>query len=707
MKRTTKVLSVLLSCGLLTSMTAVTVSAEEKQKRIRVIAENNTLSAEDGAPWTGTLFDEWVNADDSSTMSSILETAFADNHCTQTGLETDFLTEVNGLTAEKGGAMGGWMLLLDDWVTDESISAFSVSNGKLENGDTIRLVYSCAWGADIGYDWSGSDTSLVSLTLNGGELNQAFQSDRYDYVINIDDGNETVSVIPQVGNKAYRAKVYLNTYTPAEPGTSYPAGMDIPVCDGDVIVIGVANSAWMQANYNNAQESIYRLSVQQEKKLPDVQVQEAESLIRSIGTVTVNSGSAISKARAFFDSLTAEQQAQVSNLGTLEEAETLFEELRKKNVVSLEELVKAYSGIAPDTAAMGSEWEIINLCGMNLMTEKVRTAYVESVRAQLEQNKSSQLSATRSTVNSGVIAALTSLGINAADFYGYDLTAPLADMEFVNQQGINGAVYALIALNSHRYPIPQIDSENQTTTEKLIETLLSAQEKDGGWTIDTWSGVDDGSDADMTAMVLQALAPYYRKDEAVTAAVDKALAFLSENQNEKGQFRSYGSYDCESSAQVLIALCALNIDAETDERFIKSGSTAYDGLISFCLDDRTFSHYADGESNAFSTTQAYTAVAALYRYRSSKTALLDLSAVTLTTYPAATPAEESSVPEDSSQNTFGQTSVQSSSAQESRPVPNIPNTVPTGDHSGSLVVLLFTALSAAVIVLTAGRKHQN
>lgn len=645
MKKISRILSALTAAGLLTSMSAISVSAEENKPKVRIIVENTTLSEENGADWTGILMDEWVDADEQSSAVSLFVSALEKKGYTQSGAEYGYITEINGLSSDDGGTMGGWMITIDDWITDESVSAYTISSGKLEDGDEIRFIYSCAWGADIGYDWSGSDTSLSGIILSSGAVTPEFKSDNYDYVIELPQDTQELTVRPQTTNKAYRAKVYKNNYTPAESGTDYKFNEAIPVQDGDTIIIGTANSSWMQSNYNNAEESIYRLSVNIQTPQKDTKVQESESFISAIGEVTASSGDAIKKAREFYDSLTDKQKSEVSNYNVLENAESIFSQLSKnKNTIAVKIFREAYKEIFPENAAVGNEWDVINLSRFGLMNDDVKSQYINSLKQQLEITGSAKLSATRSTANSGVVTALTSLGVDASDFYGYDLLSPLSDFEFVNMQGVNGDIYALIALNSHGYELKTTnDGSEQTTVEKLTDNIIAAQQADGGWTIDTWSGVDDGSDADMTAMAIQSLAPYYNKNDKITSSIDKALTFLSENQNEDGMFRSYGSYDCESCAQVLTALCSLGININEDERFIKSGNTVYDALLGFCQeDDHTFSHYAGDEANYMSTYQAYTALAALYRFENGTTSIFDMSDIKVEVLTAEKQSDENS-----------------------------------------------------------------
>lgn len=731
MKKSLKFLSVLTVSGLIASMSAIGISAESGKPKVRIIVENTTLSEENGAAWTGTLLDEWIEADSDSDAVTLFMSVLENHNYTQSGAEFDYITEINGLSAEDGGSMGGWMVTLDDWITDETISAYTISSGKLEDGDEIKFIYSCAWGADIGYDWSGNDTSLSNIILSSGALTSELTKGKYDYVIELPEGTNEITVRPQTANKSYRAKVYKNEYTPAQNGTDYKFSKKISVQDGDTIIIGVANSSWMQANYNNAEESVYRFSVNLQKPIKDTKVQEAESFIAAIGEITASSGAAIKQAREFYDTLTDEQKAEVSNYDVLENAEKLYSQLSQdKKTIPLSEFRNAYKKLFPKTAAVGNEWDIINLSRFGLVDDNIKTQYINSLKQQLEQSDDAKLSATRSTSNSGVVTALTSLGVDASYFYGYDLLSPLADFEFINMQGINGDIYALIAFDSHGYEIPLAENgADQTTKEKLIDNIISAQQKDGGWTIDTWSGADDGSDADMTAMALQALAPYYNKNDKVTSAIDKALAFLSENQNENGMFRSYGSYDCESCAQVLTALCSLGININGDARFIKNGNTVYDALIRFTSENSySFSHYEGGEANNMSTYQAYTALAALYRFENGSTSIFDMSDVSLEVFKSDEQSEENSTEsrldgesetnsEDSAKddNKDGESNLESadtsnenSHIDNSRDKSKTTNTVNTGDNTGIIVFSIAAVLIiSAAAIFAAGKPDKE
>ena len=96
---------------------------------------------------------------------------------------------------------------------------------------------------------------------------------------------------------------------------------------------------------------------------------------------------------------------------------------------------------------------------------------------------------------------------------GYNLLEPLADYDQVIWQGINGPVYALLALDSREYEIPAApEGKTQTTREKLIDYILEKEIASGGWAL-----FGSSADPDITAMTIQALAAYYGTDSRVTA----------------------------------------------------------------------------------------------------------------------------------------------------------------------------------------------
>ena len=135
----------------------------------------------------------------------------------------------------------------------------------------------------------------------------------------------------------------------------------------------------------------------------------------------------------------------------------------------------------------------------------------------------------------------------------------------------------------------------------------------------------------MTAMAIQALAPYYKTNETVKAAVDKALDVLSGLQLGDGGFGSWGTVNSESCAQVIVALTALGLDPTCDSRFVKNGKTPLDALAGFYVNGGGFQHTAGGDLDGMATEQGYYALASYYRFLNGQTSLYDMSDVTVQT----------------------------------------------------------------------------
>lgn len=269
----------------------------------------------------------------------------------------------------------------------------------------------------------------------------------------------------------------------------------------------------------------------------------------------------------------------------------------------------------------GSEFSIVGNARAGYMTEERAAAYTKNLIAELESRGSAQLDDKQSSDNAKAVLALTSLGMNPSDVGGYNLLEPLADMNFVMKQGMNGPVWALIAFDCGRYEIPAVKAGGvQVTREKLISTILNLQKADGGW---AYSG---NSDIDMTGMVLQSLAPYYSTDSKVKAAVDKALTWLSAHQNSKGEFATTASVTSESQSQVIVALTSLGIDPAKDPRFVKNGNSAIDALLSYYVAGGGFKHVeANWKANGLATVQGNYALVAYYRFISGQSSLYDMT----------------------------------------------------------------------------------
>ena len=284
----------------------------------------------------------------------------------------------------------------------------------------------------------------------------------------------------------------------------------------------------------------------------------------------------------------------------------------------------------PQVGSVGGEWAVLGLArsGCDIPDEYYQKYYENAEEYVTACN--GILHNKKYTEYSRVTVALTAIGADPANVAGYNLLTPLGDFEKTIWQGINGPVWALIALDTGDYEMPvNADAKIQATRQMYIDEILRRQLNDGGWNL-TDEGRDGKSDPDITGMALQALAKY-QSQPAVKTATDKALNCLSNMQDDNGGFSSWGTANSESVVQVIVALCELGIDT-SDSQFVKNGFTLLDNLMTYYSDDGSFRHTADGSgSNQMAAEQGFYGIVAVQRAIKGKNSLYRMSdAISLT-----------------------------------------------------------------------------
>lgn len=270
--------------------------------------------------------------------------------------------------------------------------------------------------------------------------------------------------------------------------------------------------------------------------------------------------------------------------------------------------------------SVGGEWKILGLSRAGLMPEDWAQRYGDAAAAYVAEIGSSRLHPVKATENARVILGLTAAGQDASSVAGIDLTAGLSDLAYLRQQGNNGSIWALIALDSGGYDIPPAaEGEEQTTRDALVAEILSCQCGDGGWSL-----MGERSDVDMTAMALTSLAPYRQQPE-VAAAAGRGFAYLAAAQQPDGGFASWGTSNSESCAQVIVALTAWDMDPD-GEPFRQAEGSVVDALCRFACDGGGFRHISQQtQPDGMATEQGFYALAAYRRYLDGETRLFDIA----------------------------------------------------------------------------------
>ena len=275
----------------------------------------------------------------------------------------------------------------------------------------------------------------------------------------------------------------------------------------------------------------------------------------------------------------------------------------------------------PSFGALGGDWLVFGLARSGAdVSQKYLDTYYKNVVNYVEET-GGVLSERKYTEYSRVVLALTAIGKDPRDVAGYDLLLPLADFDETVSQGLNGAIFALLALDSGRYDIPENpDAATQATRELYVAEILRREIETGGWAL---SGNEP--DADMTAMALQALAKY-RDDPDASAAIERGITALSSMQEPNGAYLSWGEENSESVSQVITALTELGISPE-DSRFVKNGQTLLSSLERFSCEDGGYRHTLSGSADEMASEQALYALAAVHRAQAGLSTLYDMTDV--------------------------------------------------------------------------------
>ncbi|MEI3517500.1 MAG: DUF4430 domain-containing protein [Clostridia bacterium] len=517
----------------------------------------------------------------------------------------------------EGSSEGGNTTTPEDPDKTEISVSFGLT-GDTVHGENGKHTGDVTWIDSTSYKMKKGATAQDLFEKALGDVGLDYEMSGNSYVSSISNAKEKVT-LSELSNGPYSGWMYTIN------GKFVDYMSAVTLNDGDV----------MQFFYVDD----YRTIDWAGNKTPQEAADEVAAMIEALPDVdklSLDDAAAVGRAQSAYNALSDEAKALISkNLkAKLDAAVAKIAQLQKTNQ---KEFDKIYQETGSSQAALaskagltagtsGGEWVALGLARSGSISDTLAEQYAQAAYQYVKKKGSSTMSDSKSTENSRMILALTSIGKDPSDVAGYDLLEPLADLDYVKSQGINGPIFALIALDSHDYEIPKaVAGKTQTTREALIDAILAAQLSDGGWNVN-----GNGADADMTAMAIQALAPYYSSNAKVKSAIDDALNRLSQMQEANGGYTSWGTANAESVAQVIVALTSLGIDPASDGRFIKNGYSTLDALATFYNDKGGFKHSQSDttSSNGLATEQAYYALASWYRLKAGKTSLYDMSDVT-------------------------------------------------------------------------------
>lgn len=364
----------------LESMAAVDADMAQDYGTVYVTIENTTFTHDlwptGKTYWEGAPINHFeVDLTAASTMMTCVVDALDQHGWSQTGASSNYVSSINGLSAFDGGSQSGWMGTLNDWFTNEGFGNFSVANGKLGDGDEIRIMYTrTGYGEDLGGTWSNQNTTLEALDVTNGTIFPDFTSGTIgstnEYTLQIDDEKAEIKITPTAANKNFLVKTFLNEQvTDNTEGVSfYKRTQTIPVVAGDTIYVGCGVKGWptMNAQAGNTQTSNGTWYV---LKVVNAQVDDGSAYVMGLidkYCVKVESynyksmESGLSITRAAYDALSDTSKQNVTNYQKLVDAENGVASFKKTADLSVKiaALPSVYRATLEDVEPIKSVQEI-------------------------------------------------------------------------------------------------------------------------------------------------------------------------------------------------------------------------------------------------------------------------------------------------------------------------------------------------------------
>lgn len=436
----------------LEAMAAVDADMAQDYGTVYVTIENTTFTHDlwptGKTYWEGTPINHFeVNLTAASTMMTCVVDALDVHGWSQTGASSNYISSINGLSAFDGGSQSGWMGTLNDWFTNEGFGNFTVANGKLGDGDEIRIMYTrTGYGEDLGGTWNNQNTTLRALDVTNGTIFPAFTSGTIgstnEYTLQIDDEKAEIKITPTAANKNFLVKTFLNEQvTDNTEGVSfYKRTQTISVVAGDTIYVGCGVKGWptMNAQAGNTQTANGTWYV---LKVVNAQVDDGSAYVMGL----------IDKYCVKVESYN--YKSMENGLSITRAAYEALSETSKQNVTNYQKLVDAENGVASFKKTADLSVKIAALPSVYRATledvEPIKS--VQEIYESLTQEEKDRLTVNEYNKLMALIEKIDRLNQAAADKVIADIAAigPIDEITLESAKQIQKARAGYDALNKY------------------------------------------------------------------------------------------------------------------------------------------------------------------------------------------------------------------------------------------------------------------
>lgn len=464
----------------LEAMAAVDADMAQDYGTVYVTIENTTFTHDlwptGKTYWEGTPINHFeVNLTAASTMMTCVVDALDEHGWSQTGASSNYISSINGLSAFDGGSQSGWMGTLNDWFTNEGFGNFTVANGKLGDGDEIRIMYTrTGYGEDLGGTWNNQNTTLRALDVTNGTIFPAFTSGTIgstnEYTLQIDDEKAEIKITPTATNKNFLVKTFLNEQvTNNTEGVSfYKRTQTIPVVAGDTIYVGCGVKGWptMNAQAGNTQTSNGTWYV---LKVVNAQVDDGSAYVMGL----------IDKYCVKVESYN--YKSMENGLSITRAAYEALSETSKQNVTNYQKLLDAEAGVASFKKTADLSVKIAALPSVYRATledvEQIKSA--QEIYESLTQEEKDRLTVNEYNKLMALIEKIDGLNQAAADKVIADIAAigPINEITLESAKQIQKARAGYDALNKYaQYIVECAEPVNYYTLLDAEAKLKELQE---------------------------------------------------------------------------------------------------------------------------------------------------------------------------------------------------------------------------------------
>ncbi len=332
--------------------------------------------------------------------------------------------------------------------------------------------------------------------------------------------------------------------------------------------------------------------------------------ITPTGVITFNNGTG--KVTAPLHNTEVSLDAEISLKTSIAGVESVKKSIKvtvpgSRNANTAESLEALLDGIAAQTTA-ATNWESFMAMAAYEKARPSGLKLTDTAKQNMINTSLGNISTENpdETAYSKAILDMHSIGINPKEMYPVNSNTPVDAVARLNGVSHSAAIwtaaYTLLAYQQGNYSIGTQEAD-------LVAALLDTQLENGGWT------AFETAEADATGTAILALADYYDENADVKSAIDKAILYLSEVQLSNGGFGGMWGENANNSACVIMGLCAMGINPDTDIRFIKNDNSVVDRLLEFALENKSgFKLNAgDTEASDYATQQGFPALIAAYQ----------------------------------------------------------------------------------------------